>query len=95
MDRRSLRRNTDIEEAPLQGELMLFNPATSQFLVLNRTMAYVWRHCEGELVWARMIEGLADEFSGVEPPAAEADLRRAIDELIALGLVFDARSATT
>lgn len=94
MDQRSLRRNPRIEEAPLQGELMLFDPATSQFFVLNRTMAYVWRHCEGELAWGGLVDGLAAEFSGVEPQAAEADLRRAVDELMGLGLVFDAQAAT-
>jgi hypothetical protein len=87
----SLRRNPRIEEAPLQGELMLFDPETSRFFVLNRTMAYVWRHCDGELAWSRLVEGLSEEFSGVPGPAAEEDLRRAVDELRGLGLVFDAR----
>ena len=94
MDGRTLRRNPKIEEAPLQGELMLFNPATSQFFVLNRTMAYVWRHCEGAPSLGTLVDGLAAEFSGVEAGAAEADLRRAVDELVGLGLVFDAQSAT-
>lgn len=94
MDTREIRRNPKIEEAPLQGELMLFDPASSRFFVLNRTMAYVWRRCEGELTWRGLVDGLAAEFSGVEPQAAEADLRRAVDELLGLGLVFDARAAT-
>lgn len=94
MESRRLRRNPTIEEAPLQGELMLFDPATSRFFVLNRTMAYVWRNCEDEPAWERLVAGLADAFSGVELPAAEADLRRAVDELIGLGLVFDAQAAT-
>lgn len=94
MDPRRLRRNPKIEEAPLQGELMLFDPSTSRFFVLNRTMAYVWRHCEGEPAWDRLVAGLADEFRDVEPQAAEADLRRAVEELLGLGLVFDAQAAT-
>jgi hypothetical protein len=91
---RSLRRNPRIEEAPLQGELMLFDPQTSKFFVLNRTMAYVWRRCDGPLVWGRLVAGLSDEFKGVPPQAAEEDLRRAVDELMDLGLVFDAQAAT-
>jgi hypothetical protein len=82
-------RNPRIEEAPLQGELMLFDPATSRFFVLNRTMAYVWRRCDGTLAWDRLVEGLAEEFSGVPREAAEQDLRRAVGELKELGLVFD------
>jgi hypothetical protein len=85
----TITRNPRIEEAPLSGELMLFDPETSRFFVLNRTMAYVWRHCEGELAWNRLVSGLAEEFSGVPPSAAEADLRRAVEELRGLGLVFD------
>ena len=85
----SIKRNPRIEEAPLQGELMLFDPETSRFFVLNRTMAFVWRHCDGELAWSRLVEGLTQEFSGVPPGAAEADLRRAVEELRGLGLVFD------
>jgi coenzyme PQQ synthesis protein D (PqqD) len=89
-----VRRNPKVEEAPLQGELMLFDPATSRFFVLNRTMAYVWRSCEGAIYWDGLVEGLAAEFSGVEPHAAEAHLRQAVDELMKLGLVFDAGSPT-
>jgi hypothetical protein len=94
MEGRQLRRNPKIEEAPLQGELMLFNPATSQFFVLNRTMAYVWRNCQGEVAWDRLVEGLAAEFQGVEAQAAAQDLRPAVDELVGLGLVFDEQAAT-
>jgi len=89
-----LRRNPRIEEAPLHGELMLFDPATSRFFVLNRTMAYVWRRCEGSLGWSGLVEGLAGEFAGVPAQGAEEDLRRAVDELMGLGLVFDAQSAS-
>ena len=89
LDSRALRRNPKVEEAPLQGELMLFDPATSKFYVLNRTMAFVWRHCDGEHTLPRMLEALGAEFSGVEPAAARADLRRAIEELLSFGLVVD------
>ena len=87
----TIKRNPRIEEAPLQGELMLFDPETSRFFVLNRTMAFVWRHCDGELAWSRLVEGLTQEFRDVPPAAAEADLRRAVEELRGLGLVFDER----
>jgi hypothetical protein len=39
-----------------------------------------------------VLEGLCREFADVEPAAAEADLRKALDELLALGLVVDART---
>ena len=57
--------NPKIEEAPLQGELMLFDPETSKFYVLNRTMAFVWRRCDGSHTPEAMLEGLQREFAAV------------------------------
>ena len=86
---RRFRRNAVIEEAPLQGELMLFDPATSKFYVLNRTMTFVWRRCDGEHTVKGMLDEMDVEFAGVEKAAAEADLQRALEELTGLGLVVD------
>jgi hypothetical protein len=83
--------NPKVEEAPLQGELMLFDPETSKFYVLNRTMAFVWRRCDGSHTPEAMLEGLRQEFAEVEPAHAEADLRAALAELVSLGLVVDSR----
>lgn len=80
-------RKTSIEEAPLQGELMLFDPETSRFFVLNATMAFVWRRCDTLDNVDALVNGLQDDFSGVEPDAARSDVERAIDELVAAGLV--------
>ena len=88
-----LRRNPKVEEAPLQGELMLFDPETPRFFVLNRTMAFVWRRCDGQHTLARLVEKLAEEFDGVDAAAAAADLLKAIEELIALGLLIDSDRA--
>ena len=91
LETRLFRRNPKIEEAPLQGELMLFDPEPARFFVLNRAMAFIWRHCDGEHDLARMLEGMKAEFSGVDPASAEADLRKALEELVSLGLVVDSR----
>jgi hypothetical protein len=86
-------RNPRIEEAPLQGELMLFDPEGSKFFVLNRTMTFVWRRCDGGHTLSGILEGLQAEFEGVEPGAAEAELRQALGELVSLGLVVDSSPA--
>jgi hypothetical protein len=91
-DLRLLRRNPKIEEAPLHGELMLFDGGAAKFFVLNQTMAFLWRHCDGTKSSADVLEGLCREFADVEPAAAEADLKEALGELVALGLVVDART---
>lgn len=82
-----IRKNPIIEEAPLQGELMLFDPATSRFFVLNRTMAYVWQRCESPDGVNALIDGLQQEFSGVESDTAREDVERALQQLIEAGLV--------
>ena len=86
---RPLRRNPQVEEAPLQGELMIFDPASSRFFVLNRTMTFVWRRCDGAHGVAEMLEELRGEFSEVDREKAEGDLKRALGELASLGLVVD------
>lgn len=88
LETKSLRRNPKIEEAPLQGELMLFDPSTSKFFVMNPTMAFLWRKCDGGRPLSAIIESLSIEFSDVDPVVAEAELRQALDELVALGLLI-------
>jgi coenzyme PQQ synthesis protein D (PqqD) len=84
------RRNPQVEEAPLSGELMLFDPARSQFFVLNRTMASIWRRCDGAHGLDAFLAGLQEEFAGVPVEAADEDVRRALEELVTLGLVTTA-----
>lgn len=79
-------RKPQVEEAPLSGELMLFDPSSSRFFVLNRTMAFIWQRCDGQHTVARMLEQLTQEFDGAQFGTAAADLERAIEELVSMGL---------
>lgn len=79
-----------IEEAPLAAELMLFDPGTSRFFVLNRTMTLVWRHCDGRHTLGGMLDALGREFDGVEREVAEKDVQKAVSELASLGLIHTA-----
>jgi hypothetical protein len=92
-DSRLFRRSPSIEEAPLQGELMLFDPGTSRFFVLNRTMSFVWRRCDGEHTLDGMVREMMGAFEGVDAAAAERDLRSALGELESLGLLAPALAA--
>jgi hypothetical protein len=87
-----LTRNPKVEEAPLQNDLMLFHPESSQFYVLNPTMAFIWRRCEALQSVDTLIEGLTEEFEGVDPAVAAEDVRKACEELISAGLVIDSAS---
>ena len=86
---RPWRRNPKVEEAPLQGELMIFDPQSSRFFVLNRTMTFVWRRCDGAHGLEEMVDELKTEFAEVDPATAEGDLKKALGELASLGLVVD------
>lgn len=82
-----LRRNPAIEEAPLNDELMLFNPNTAQFYVLNRTMAFTWKRLETTKSLEELTVAIAGHFAGVTPEAAAADLRNSVEQLISHGLI--------
>jgi len=83
----SYKRNPQVEEAPLGGDLMLFDPAKSQFFVLNATMAYLWRSCDGEKSLDQIVETVPSEFEGTESRPVAAEMKAALDELISLGMV--------
>jgi len=82
-------RNAKIEESPLQGDLMLFDPVKSQFYVLNPTMAFVWKSCEGAMGLDDMVTAMTGEFDEVSPTAAKSDLQAALGNLVTLGLVSE------
>jgi hypothetical protein len=86
---RPLRRNPTIEVAPLQEELMLFDPAQSKFFVLNQTMAFVWNGCDGGASLGDIATRLTEEFSGVDLEVAMRDVHAAAAELTSLGLLVD------
>jgi hypothetical protein len=85
----AFRRKPSIEEAPLQNELMLFDPVTAKFFLLNQTMAFLWRNCDGAKPLSAIADEMVQEFAGVEPAAAENDLQTAAAELLSLGLLLD------
>jgi len=80
-------RNPKIEEAPLGSDIMLFDPAKSQFYVLNSTMAYLWRHCEGEFDMEGIVKSIPGEFALSDGAPVAADMKAGLDELLALGMI--------
>ena len=86
-------RTPNVEEAPLAGELMLFDPSSSRFFVLNPTMAFIWRHCDGRHTVGAMRDALQQAFSDVGETTAGADIEKALVEIVALGLAAEHSSA--
>jgi hypothetical protein len=84
----ALRRNPRIEEAPLQGELMLFDPASSKFFVINATMERVWRGCPGASSPDEIVDQIVATFVGAERARVSGDVEQAIRDLISMGLLI-------
>jgi hypothetical protein len=82
-----LSRNPKIEEAPLQNELMLFDPASEQFYVLNRTMAFLWKSCDGTEALPAIAERAVDAFESSDPQQVRDEFAAAAAELQRLGLL--------
>jgi len=80
-------RNPKIEEAPLGSDIMLFDPAKSQFYVLNSTMAYLWKHCEGEVDLDGLIKSVPQSFALSEEHPVAAEMKAGLDELLTLGMI--------
>jgi len=81
------RRNPKVEESPLQGDLMLFDPVNSQFFVLNPTMAYLWRNCDGQKTFDQVVESVPRDFAESSSHPVATEMKAALEELMALGLV--------
>lgn len=82
-------RNPRIEEAPLQSELMLFDPETSKFFVLNSTMAFLWRNADGARSLDALTQMLIAAFRDADGDPVGADVVRAATEMRDLGLFID------
>lgn len=66
---------------------MLFDPASAKFFVLNATMAFLWRNCDGTKSLPDIAQALVEEFDGIDQPTAQNDLDAAARELSSLGLL--------
>lgn len=85
---KTLTRNRAVEEAPLQNDLMLFDPANSQFYVLNATMAFLWKHCDGTVSLSEIVERAVCDFADADPEQVRGDFGVAAEELQKLGLLI-------
>lgn len=81
------RRNASIEESPLQGDLMLFDPDQSKFFVLNPSMAYLWQHCDGNTPLQALLDKVPETFAGALESDYADDMRVAVKDLLSMGLV--------
>jgi hypothetical protein len=81
------RRNPAIEAAPLQGESILFDPASNRFCLLNGTAAFVWDRLVKPATVEEISIELCQHFAAPEPARVEEDVRAALQQFAALSLV--------
>jgi hypothetical protein len=80
-------RNSLIEMAPLQDEIILFDPGQNRFCVLNRTASFIWNQLASAQTADSLTAELCGGFSEVSIDAALPDANRALQELLSLKLV--------
>jgi coenzyme PQQ synthesis protein D (PqqD) len=86
-----LRRNPQIEAAPLKDEMLLFNGNANKFFVMNVTAAFLWERLREPADVDALADALCTSFSGIAADRALADVRQAVKSMLDLGLLVDER----
>ncbi len=81
------RRNPAIEAAPLQGESILFNPASNRFCLLNGTAAFVWERLVKPATAEEIAADICRQFAAPTLEQVQADVRAALEKFAELELV--------
>ena len=82
------RRVPGIEVAPMQGESILFDPATNRFCLLNDTAAAVWEHLAHPASIEQISANLQIHFEAPAPAQVEQDVRVALERFVELAFVI-------
>jgi|SRR5258708_1557861 hypothetical protein len=80
-------RTSYIEEAPLQDETILLQPAAKSFCLLNRTAAFIWKEMSSTYSSELIARKLQAAFEGVSAEQAVKDVKSTLQNLVALGFV--------
>jgi hypothetical protein len=80
-------RASNVEEAPLQDETILLQPAAKTFCLLNRTAAFIWKEMSETYSSELIARKLLTTFEGVSGDQAVKDVKLTLQNLVALGFV--------
>jgi hypothetical protein len=80
-------RANNVEEAPLQDETILLQPAAKTFCLLNRTAAFIWKEMSETYSSELIARKLQTTFEGVSADQAVKDVKSTLQNLVALGFV--------
>lgn len=91
------RRRPGYQVEVLEGEAVLYHPASAQLTHLNRAATLIWRLCDGQRTVAEICHLLTSAYP--DAPEVPADVREALGHLGELGALTltgqtaDARAA--
>jgi hypothetical protein len=85
----TLKRNPQVEAAPLKDEMLLFNGKDNKFFVMNFTAAFLWDRLREPAGEEALAQALCASFSGIGPEQALADVRQTVKSMLELGLLVD------
>ena len=83
--RKSPLRRTDVTEHELDGELLIFDPVTSDTHRLNDTALFIWQSCDGTRDVGQVASALAAAYD-VSADEAHGHVERLLNELSDKGL---------
>lgn len=89
---RRFQRSTEIEEAPLERECILFSPARNKFFVLNSTASFIWSQLKDPVTAEELASNLSKSFSEVTETDARDDVESMLDEMLSLAVVVAAEA---
>lgn len=79
-----------IEQAPMEGETLLYHKDSRKFCRLNGTAAFMWECLEQARSVDELARDICDAYDGVEMDRAQSDVRAVIDELLGLAIIVEA-----
>ena len=71
----------------MQGESILFDPATNRFCLLNDTAAVVWECLSSPATIEKLSAELLRQFDAPAPAQVEQDVRAALEKFTELAFV--------
>jgi hypothetical protein len=84
----NLQRNSKIEAASLDQELLLFDPAVNKFYLMNATAAFLWEALATSCDEGVLTEAVCRNFSAISKDAVLVDVRESLQNMVQLQLVL-------
>ncbi len=79
--------NAAVEAAALQDEVILLDPDTNQFCILNQTASAIWSRVAQPATTEEIAAELSAQFAGITEATALDDVEETLRQMVDLKLV--------